>query len=125
MILDTNAISALLEGNKQLGKILGRGVRHQLPLIAIAEYLFGLRSSTKGSKLRSVFRRLEADCEVLYPDRVTADQYVAIRSELTRQGQPIPEGDIWIAALARQHALEIITRDQHFDLVAGVKRLDW
>jgi tRNA(fMet)-specific endonuclease VapC len=29
-------------------------------------------------------------------------------------GQPIPENDIWIAALARQHELTLVTRDKHF-----------
>jgi len=31
----------------------------------------------------------------------------------------------WIAALARQHNLPILTRDAHFDQVQGLKRFSW
>ena len=41
------------------------------------------------------------------------------------QGRPIPENDVWIAALARQHELPIVSRDEHFDDVPGVERLAW
>ena len=43
----------------------------------------------------------------------------------TKAGQPIPENDLWIAALARQHRLPILSNDAHFDQVSGVKRLGW
>ena len=37
----------------------------------------------------------------------------------------IPENDIWIAALCRQHHLALASRDGHFDKVRGLKRVDW
>jgi len=58
-------------------------------------------------------------------DRGTADEYAEIRSELKRAGRPIPGNDLWIAALARQHALPLLSRDRHFDLVPGLKRVGW
>jgi tRNA(fMet)-specific endonuclease VapC len=62
---------------------------------------------------------------VLYPDRETADWYVEIRFELKQQGTPVPETDLWIAALARQHSLEIASQDAHFDFVERIKRRKW
>ena len=38
---------------------------------------------------------------------------------------PIPENDIWIAALAIQHGLAVASRDAHFDHVKGPKRVSW
>jgi predicted nucleic acid-binding protein len=32
---------------------------------------------------------------------------------------------LWIAALARQHAIPVMSRDTHFDFVGGVRRLSW
>jgi predicted nucleic acid-binding protein len=32
---------------------------------------------------------------------------------------------VWIAALARQHALPILSRDRHFDFVPGLRRIGW
>jgi predicted nucleic acid-binding protein len=31
----------------------------------------------------------------------------------------------WIAALCHQHGLPIISRNEHFDLVKGIRRLSW
>ena len=58
-------------------------------------------------------------------DRLTADSYAAIRAEVKSQGQPIPANDVWIAALARQHRLPILSRNHHFDAVPGLGRLTW
>jgi predicted nucleic acid-binding protein len=38
---------------------------------------------------------------------------------------PIPENDLWIAALARQHSLRLASRDAHFDKVPGLHRVSW
>jgi predicted nucleic acid-binding protein len=32
---------------------------------------------------------------------------------------------IWIAALAEQHGMEVVTRDAHFDRVPGIRRIGW
>lgn len=125
MILDTNAVSHLLDGDKNLAELLSVARSHHLPLVVVGEYLFGLRNASKGSRLQSLFRKLEAESEILYPNRQTADAYASIRLELKQLGSPIPESDLWIAALARQHNLEIASQDRHFNLVTGVKRLGW
>lgn len=33
--------------------------------------------------------------------------------------------DIWIAALARQHKMPVLSKDRHFDSVQGIQRIDW
>ena len=53
----------------------------------------------------------------------TADANADIRLELKRRGSPIPANDIWIAALARQHALAVLSNDRHFDAIFGVRRI--
>lgn len=125
MILDTNAVSALLAGDDELGRILGTARQHHLPLPVIAEYQYGLLAARRRRRLESLFRRLEAASIILCPDRETADWYASIRLDLKRQGRPIPENDLWIAALARQASLEIVSRDPHFDHVDGLRRIGW
>ena len=49
----------------------------------------------------------------------------SIRTELKKAGTPIPSNDVWIAALCRQHSLPLVSRDRHFDCVAGIKRVEW
>lgn len=125
MILDTNAVSAILAGDKQLERKLDTADHHHLPLIVIGEYQYGLLASGKRKKLQPLLRRLEAESVILYADRETADWYATIRHDLRNRGRPIPENDVWIAALARQHALEIVSQDPHFDYVDNVRRIGW
>ncbi len=125
MILDTNAVSALLAGDKQVGDKLASADHHHLPLIVIGEYQYGLLASRKRKKLQPLLTRLEAESIILCADRETADWYASIRHDLKRRGWPIPENDVWIAALARQHALEILSQDPHFDHVDKVRRIGW
>ena len=61
--------------------------------------------------------------EIATVTSATADAYADIRLELKRLGTPIPPNDIWIAALARQHALAVLSNDGHFDVVNGVRRI--
>ena len=126
MILDTNAVSSLLAGgDHHLNAILKSSVRQHLPLAVIAEYQYGLLALKSPRRLQSLLRRLEAESIILFPDRATADYYALVRCELKTRGTPIPENDLWIAALARQHSLEIISRDTHFDYVEGIQRVSW
>ncbi len=84
MILDTNALSAIAEGEPAAVQQFARDVTEE-----------------------------------------TSARYAEIRLELKRAGTPIPANDAWIAALARQHTLPILSRDDHFDFVSGVNRLGW
>jgi tRNA(fMet)-specific endonuclease VapC len=56
---------------------------------------------------------------------MTAETYSRVRDELRRKGRPIPENDIWIAALARQHDQAVVSRDGHFDDVPDLRRVAW
>jgi tRNA(fMet)-specific endonuclease VapC len=55
----------------------------------------------------------------------TAVTYAALRVALRRSGRPIPANDAWIAALALQHRLPVLSRDQHFDVVPDLERKGW
>jgi tRNA(fMet)-specific endonuclease VapC len=125
LILDTNAVSAILAGDARIELLLSPFDRHHLPVVVIAEYQYGMIGSNQRRRLEAGFRLLESQSTVLDCERETADWYSAVRHELRAQGQPIPENDLWIAALARQHSLEIVSRDPHFDVVHGVRRLSW
>ena len=51
--------------------------------------------------------------------------YANIRHRLRLAGTPIPENDIWIAALALEHQQQVLSNDHHFDLVEGLVRISW
>ena len=125
MILDTTAVSAILAGEALIQARLQPENRQHLPVVVIGEYQFGMLGSKRRKKLELAFERLESQSIVLLCDRETADMYAAIRHGLQLRGRPIPENDLWIAALARQHSLEIVSQDPHFDHVEGIRRISW
>lgn len=125
MILDTNAVSALLDGDPSIAEILGGEEQHHLPVIVVGECRYGLVRSRERGRLGRLFDLFINESIVLPIDVDTTVHYVSLREDLRRTGRPIPENDIWVAALATQYGLPIVSRDAHFDRVAGVERLDW
>lgn len=125
MILDTNALSDAAEEHPGIVAVLSSAPELALPVIVIGEYRFGIAHSRKRTEYERWFDELVSRCKVLEVDEQTANYYAAIGAELKGVGRPIPANDLWIAALCRQHALPILSRDKHFDAVSGIQRLDW
>jgi predicted nucleic acid-binding protein len=50
----------------------------------------------------------------------TAERYAIILNSLWQAGTPIPTNDIWIAASAMEHGLELLTTDEHYQKVPQV-----
>ena len=125
MILDTNAISALLEDDEAIHARIATERTLYLPVIAIGEFRFGLLGSRLREQLTEKLTALIRDCVVFDVSEATTSHYADLRHALKIAGTPIPANDLWIAALARQHALPILSRDGHFDNVPGIERIAW
>ena len=125
MILDTNALSAMADGDKALELLLQHATEIAIPAIVLGEYKFGIRRSRNRKLYERWLAELIAACRVLAVDEGTAEHYAEVRDELKHAGRPIPSNDLWIAALARQYGLPLLSRDGHFDYVAGMKRIGW
>lgn len=96
-----------------------------LPVIAIGEFRFGLLGSRLRERLAEKVGALLRDCVVFDVTEAMTQHYAELRHALKVAGTPIPANDLWIAALARQHALPILSRDGHFDHVPGIERITW
>jgi len=125
VILDTNALSALLDKDAALLKIIGQSRELALPVIVLGEYRFGIAISKRRHEYEAWLARDLSLFRVLPVIEETSLHYAAIRSELKASGSPIPANDAWIAALARQHRLPVVSRDTHFDSVKNVERFSW
>jgi tRNA(fMet)-specific endonuclease VapC len=91
----------------------------------LGEYRYGIAQSRHRLTYERWLANLLRDCLVLDIGEATTHDYANITLELKRMGKPIPTNDIWIAALCRQHSLPLLSRDRHFDLVTGTKRIGW
>ncbi len=125
MILDTNALSAFCDGDPELKELLAKVPKISLPVIVLGEYRFGLFGSSRRKTNEPTLDKFQAASDVLLIDAETVRPYAKLCDQLKRAGRPIPTNDIWIAALAVQHGLQIVSRDQHFDSVPGVRRVTW
>jgi predicted nucleic acid-binding protein len=125
VILDTNALSAFVDGDPSIPAALHAVQRPAIPVIVLGEFRYGVM----GSRHRRAYERwLEAhlgEFEILDVTAETAVSYAEARATLKRRGTPIPANDLWIAALALEHHLPVLSRDTHFDAVAGLKRVPW
>ena len=106
MILDTNAVSDFADANQRLLHCLQQSAADiHLPVIVLGEYRYGVKSSRLRVARERWLAELESSAIVLAVTSETSHIYADIRHELRVTGQPIPENDLWIAALARQHEL--------------------
>ena len=125
MILDTNAISAWAAGDPAATVMIEAAERIHLPVVVLGEFRYGLMGSRFRDQLEMRLNKLERVAPILPVTRETASVYSTLRYELKQAGRPIPENDVWIAALSRQHGLSVLSRDKHFDYVSGLRRMEW
>jgi tRNA(fMet)-specific endonuclease VapC len=125
MILDTNALSAAADNDPALVAILAGADQLAIPVIVLGEYRYGISQSRHRLAYERWLKGLLQDCLVLDVNEPTTHHYAEINMELRRGGTPIPTNDLWISALCRQHSLPLLSRDRHFDLVKGTKRIGW
>jgi tRNA(fMet)-specific endonuclease VapC len=125
LILDTNALSAFVDGQPEVGTILSRQNRAAIPVIVLGEFRYGMMAS----RFRKTYEEwLEVHLRHfdLLPITVeTTLPYASLRATLKGLGRPLPANDAWIAALAMQHRLPILSRDEHFDGLSDVRRISW
>jgi predicted nucleic acid-binding protein len=125
LILDTNALSAAADLEPGALEVVASAERLAVPMIVLGEYRLGIAQSRRRRDYENWLREWIAAVSILDIDEETTRHYAAIGLELKRIGKPIPANDLWIAALCRQHALPIVSRDRHFDLVTGIRRIAW
>lgn len=125
MILDTHALSAFIDGDAALGKLLGREARLAVPVIVLGEFRYCIASSRHREAYENWLIEHLPNFEVMNISDDTTESYATIRVTLKQTGRPIPANDAWIAALALQHRLPIVSRDEHFDSVPQIRRISW
>jgi tRNA(fMet)-specific endonuclease VapC len=114
-LLDTNAMIAFLNGDFTLREHVADSPRLYLSIVVLAELYFGAHKSNRTEENLARIDNLIFTSSLIYCDHGTAWEYGLIKNELRAKGRLIPEGDIWIAATARQHKLSVVTRDRHFE----------
>jgi predicted nucleic acid-binding protein len=125
VILDTNGLSALADGESALEPVLRKATQIAIPVIVLGEYRYGISLSRNRAHYEEWIAEYLPAFRILDIDERTTISYSIVRTKLRQAGTPIPSNDVWIAALCRQHSLPLLSRDLHFDAVSGITRLTW
>jgi tRNA(fMet)-specific endonuclease VapC len=125
LLLDTNIVIALLEGDEAVLSNLDEAAEIFIPAIVLGELFFGAAKSGRPSENTATVERFVAGRSILSCDLHVAREYGRLRPRLREKGRPLPENDIWIAATAKYHELVLVSRDRHFREVDDLPIADW
>ncbi len=120
LLLDTNVIIALFPEDSNLHELLAGAQEVFVPVVAIREQYFGAYKSVKVKENLAVIDEFALSSTVLACDAGTAKRYGEIKNRLKEKGQPIPENDMWVAAIAQQHGLGLMSKDVHFEAIENL-----
>ena len=120
--LDTHIMTAFFKQESAVVQQVEKAPVVFVSAIVLGELYYGAYYSDRVSENLNRLRSLREDANLLLVDDETATFYGAIKAQLRKKGKPIPENDLWIAALAMQHDLTLVSRDQHF---ARIDELNW
>jgi tRNA(fMet)-specific endonuclease VapC len=116
-LLDTNIVIAIFAKEVEVQAHLVTATEVFVPAIVLGELYYGAYKSSRITENIAKINEFAANNAVLVSDTATAQEYGQIKNTLRAKGRPIPENDIWIAAIAMQYKLRLVTRDSHFEEV--------
>ncbi len=120
-LLDTNIIIGIFAGDPKIAAAVLRKQQVFLPVPALGELYRGVFGSVRRTQNLDRLEILISENPSLDCDATTARHYGELKQALRAKGRSIPENDLWIAAIAVQHSLPVMTRDRHFKDLPGVK----
>jgi tRNA(fMet)-specific endonuclease VapC len=127
-LLDTNTASYVIKGNfprvrERLLKVPMAEVG--ISLVTEAELRFGVARLPDAVKLKTVIEEFLLRVEPLPWASAAAQHYARIRATLEREGEPMGNLDMMIAAQAMANDAVLVTHDRVFRRVRELKVEDW
>ncbi len=120
IIIDTNIFIAFRGGIEPFRSLIANAGRIYVPVIVLGELLYGAHNSMQQTKNREAIEILLDSAFVIDIDEKVASFYAEIRTALKKNGTPIPENDMWIAAICKKLNLPLLTQDKHFEYIKGI-----
>src|SRR5689334_8742203 len=127
LLVDTNRLTDILRREPSVVRIVEDAEEVFVPFVALAEIEAGFlggspKRQAENEGLLQQFLQIPGVAP-LYPDRETTRIFGRLFVQLRKAGTPVPTNDLWIASLALQHQLTVLTRDSHFHKIAQLMRI--
>ena len=126
ILVDTSAYGRLLSGDKRILDPLATAETVFFSVIVMGELMEGFRGGSKYRENRSELSRLlqKPTVKSLDVSSETAEIFAQVKHALRLAGNPIPINDIWIASQVLETGSVLVTFDEHFRKVAGLRIWD-
>ncbi len=125
IVLDTNAYTGFLTGQKEILDYLGEAENVYMSVVVMGELYAGFRGGTKEKENKNLLKKFldKPTVQILSVTQETAEIFGEIKNHLKSAGKPIPINDIWIAAHCLETGSVLITYDRHFENIPSVRQL--
>lgn len=124
-VLDSNIVTAFFAHDTNVVNAIKDASKLFVSLVAVGELYYGATISERAQKNTACIDDLISDIAVVCGDIETARLFGTTKARLQQNGTPIPDNDIWIAAVALQHSLKLVSRDAHFTHVENLSLTKW
>jgi tRNA(fMet)-specific endonuclease VapC len=126
ILLDTNAYVRFLRGDEKVMDCLARADTVYMSVFVLGELFAGFKAGSKEKGNKQLLERylLKPTVSVLDATMDTADIFGFIMASLRKSGTPIPINDVWIAAQCLETGSLLITYDNHFAQIPGLRLWD-
>jgi len=127
-LLDTDTLIYSLKGNRAVAKNLELHIEDpmRVSVIAMMELYFGAYKSERFEANMAKVRTIEQSFEVLPAGKEIADVFGAMKASLQKNGNPLDDFDLIIAATALSRNLVLVTNNtRHFARIEGLKLANW
>jgi tRNA(fMet)-specific endonuclease VapC len=124
-LLDTNIVIHLFGRDEAIESRIRSLDSVFLPFIVLGELYYGAYQSQKVVENIAKISGFLKQVELIFPDADTCNEFGFLKASLKKIGKPIPEHDIWVAALAKQHHLRLASRDRHYSYIKDISWEVW
>ena len=116
LLLDTSAYSALQRGHLPVLDVMRQAEMVAVSAVVLGELYSGFRAGIRWAENTVQLAQFlsKPSVRVLDVTEETALRYAEVNVYLQKKGRPIPRNDVWIAATALEHGLQLLTLDVHF-----------
>ena len=97
-----------------------------MSIFVLGDLYAGFKCGTKNLKNRNILKKflLKPTVKILNATSETAEIFGSVKKNLRKAGTPLPINDVWIAAHAMETGSIIITYDQHYKTIPGIRLWD-
>jgi len=123
ILLDTNAYSHLLSGDKKVLSLLAESDVVYLSIFVLGELYAGFKGGSKEQENTQLLKRFiqKPTVEILEATEETSRVFGQVKNDLKKAGTPLPVNDVWIAAHTLESGSTLITYDIHFREIPDLK----